>query len=715
MCSILKIVGLVTSLWITSVRCDFSCICNYDIEKPVYGQMSAGSAPIGYLYEFDCKPEGLQTANTVWLSIQYEGKYGYLEAGPNAIKQVCPGAPPVSDTVTTTSTSTTATSTTTSSTKSTTNTPSTTSKTITPTTTPTTSTPSTTTTTRTTASTTTLPTTTSTTTTLTTTSTTTTPTTTSSTSTTTTASSTNVPTTHLAASKASTITTPTTTSAPTKPTTTSTTTTSTPTSTTTGPTSRSTTTSATSTPVTSRITTTRPAATRPTIVSDGCGPFRPNVNSNEPGVLFTIHASENKCYEFVSLPKHRWRSAESHCTANNGHLAHIANKQEQDGIYSYVQSQGGHDVWIGLNDMNIEEIFTWVSGDPVTNTNWQDGRFAAFGHNTEDCVILTDQEHNGTWDDRPCDEFHGFVCEYETGAHTSGATTTSSTTRFLTTPLTTIATHTGVPHNGVSAGCGSFHPSANSNEPGVLFTIKASANTCYEFVSLTNLNWWSPESHCTANGGHLVHVSNIQVQDGLNSVVQSHGGQYVWIGLNDINIEEKFSWVSGDPVTITKWKEGRFAMYGHSTEDCVVLTDQSHNWTWDDRPCNEYHGFVCEYSSNTITYGCSHLANIPGNYEPGTLFTVDSRCYELVRTSHTWRVAETNCVNKGGHLASIDNMRQQSGVYKVVRGSGLQNVWIGLHDHDIEGYYSWISCSVAGFTNFITPHTNFHGSQDCVS
>ncbi|XP_052286390.1 lectin BRA-3-like [Dreissena polymorpha] len=160
---------------------------------------------------------------------------------------------------------------------------------------------------------------------------------------------------------------------------------------------------------------------------------------------------------------------------------------------------------------------------------------------------------------------------------------------------------------------------------------------------------------------------------------------------------------------------GQICYYGHSTEDCVVLTDQSHNWTWDDRPCNEYHGFVCEYSSNTITYACSHPANIPGNYEPGSLFTVDNRCYELVRTSHAWRVAENNCINKGGHLASIDNIRQQSGVFQVVRGSGLQNVWIGLHDHDIEEHYSRTSGSVAGFTNFITSHTNLHNSQDCVS
>ncbi|KAH3800981.1 hypothetical protein DPMN_154625 [Dreissena polymorpha] len=98
---------------------------------------------------------------------------------------------------------------------------------------------------------------------------------------------------------------------------------------------------------------------------DGCGPFRPNANANEPGVLFTIQALANTCYEFVSLPQHSWRSAESHCMANHGHLAHIANTQEQDGIYSFVHSQGGHGVWIGLNDINSEEIFTWVSGEEI--------------------------------------------------------------------------------------------------------------------------------------------------------------------------------------------------------------------------------------------------------------------------------------------------------------------------------------------------------------
>ncbi|KAH3824017.1 hypothetical protein DPMN_125845 [Dreissena polymorpha] len=90
-------------------------------------------------------------------------------------------------------------------------------------------------------------------------------------------------------------------------------------------------------------------------------------------------------------------------------------------------------------------------------------------------------------------------------------------------------------------------------------------------------------------------------------------------------------------------------------------------------------------------YGCTNKANIAGDYEPGTRFTVDNHCYELVRATHTWRVAENQCVNKGGHLASIDNTRQQNGVYQVVKDSGLGNVWIGLHDHDIDGHYTWIS------------------------
>lgn len=51
-------------LFIGIVRAEFPCICSYSIEKVVYKSPDSTSEPVGYTYEFDCKP----TASISFLS-----------------------------------------------------------------------------------------------------------------------------------------------------------------------------------------------------------------------------------------------------------------------------------------------------------------------------------------------------------------------------------------------------------------------------------------------------------------------------------------------------------------------------------------------------------------------------------------------------------------------------------------------------------------------
>ena len=58
--------------WICAVvKADYECLCNYHVERAIYPSMSIEDTPIGYLYEFDCKPTyKISTPN--WQTIQYE-------------------------------------------------------------------------------------------------------------------------------------------------------------------------------------------------------------------------------------------------------------------------------------------------------------------------------------------------------------------------------------------------------------------------------------------------------------------------------------------------------------------------------------------------------------------------------------------------------------------------------------------------------------------
>ena len=52
---------------------DYSCYCNYSVEKHVYPTTSNSSRPLASLYEFDCKPS-FPTPNLPppWAAIQYK-------------------------------------------------------------------------------------------------------------------------------------------------------------------------------------------------------------------------------------------------------------------------------------------------------------------------------------------------------------------------------------------------------------------------------------------------------------------------------------------------------------------------------------------------------------------------------------------------------------------------------------------------------------------
>jgi hypothetical protein len=87
-----------------------------------------------------------------------------------------------------------------------------------------------------------------------------------------------------------------------------------------------------------------------------------------------------------------------------GHLVTINNQSEQDWLFSTFGSWLGapRALWTGFNDRPVEGRFEWISGDPVTFTNWAPGEpnNNATGEG-EDCVALWPPGYGnaGQWND----------------------------------------------------------------------------------------------------------------------------------------------------------------------------------------------------------------------------------------------------------------------------------------------------------------------------
>ena len=106
------------------------------------------------------------------------------------------------------------------------------------------------------------------------------------------------------------------------------------------------------------------------------------------------------CYKAVKASVN-WHEAEKACVAWGGHLTSIHSNDEQKHILGLVkQSCGASAVsLIGLNDIDLEGIWTWSDGSAYSFTNWNAGEpndGKGFGIKTQDAGALLP---TGKWDD----------------------------------------------------------------------------------------------------------------------------------------------------------------------------------------------------------------------------------------------------------------------------------------------------------------------------
>jgi hypothetical protein len=75
---------------------------------------------------------------------------------------------------------------------------------------------------------------------------------------------------------------------------------------------------------------------------------------------------------YYLLPQSNWTDAQAAAVALGGHLVTINDAAENDFVFGTFSSFGGVDraLWLGLTDAAQEGTFVWISGEPVTYTNW---------------------------------------------------------------------------------------------------------------------------------------------------------------------------------------------------------------------------------------------------------------------------------------------------------------------------------------------------------
>jgi cysteine-rich repeat protein len=111
------------------------------------------------------------------------------------------------------------------------------------------------------------------------------------------------------------------------------------------------------------------------------------------------------CY-LVTAIQQAWPDARLTCMTWGGDLVVIGSAGEQALLQPGLA--GTH--WIGISDSALEGTFTWVSGEPVSYTNWVAGEPDDAG-GVQDCGQIRGPIADYQWSDGQCDTLLRSICE----------------------------------------------------------------------------------------------------------------------------------------------------------------------------------------------------------------------------------------------------------------------------------------------------------------
>ncbi|XP_026107510.1 CD209 antigen-like protein E [Carassius auratus] len=117
--------------------------------------------------------------------------------------------------------------------------------------------------------------------------------------------------------------------------------------------------------------------------------------------------------------------------------------------------------------------------------------------------------------------------------------------------------------------------------------LKCHQSTLY-FFSSEKKNWTESRRYCRERGADLIIINNREEQDFVGNI--SVGSGHFWIGLTDVEEEDRWKWVDGSTLTSGFWKSGQPNNQGN--EDCV----NTHSSGWFDTECDSSLKWICEKS-----------------------------------------------------------------------------------------------------------------------
>ena len=268
----------------------------------------------------------------------------------------------------------------------------------------------------------------------------------------------------------------------------------------------------------------------------------------------------------TSIP---WAKAYRFCEQQGGHLVTINSQDEQNVVEEIISYATYNKIWVGGTDYNNEGNWNWITGEKMDYTNWNESE-PNNGQDNENYLML--YKDGGKWNDiadiyNRTDRTFSFICEYEDSVDAS-----------------------------------KFIPKKTFDYDGHRYEVYND-----------RVDWQTAQRICVQKGGHLITIGNEEENSTVSAQIKGTSSERYWIGLTDIELEGKWSWVTGEPLSYTNWEVDE-PNNGQDFEDYGEISTNTGKW-------NDANGFFCTYKN--IGFICEYEPVLLGDVNGDGVINID--------------------------------------------------------------------------------------------
>ncbi|XP_071157457.1 macrophage mannose receptor 1-like [Mytilus edulis] len=413
---------------------------------------------------------------------------------------------------------------------------------------------------------------------------------------------------------------------------------------------------------------------------------QPNLQCDD---LWTLNSGH--CFQFNDTKK-SWLLARQSCKSQGGDLATV----DTDSVHSFISNRIAivHDgYWIGLNDRSQSNVYSWIQSNSQSNfLKWCPHEPLDYGRD-ENCVMYRYiGSSNICWNDQGCSTSLKYICQKPPKSIQFGPVATTSVVSF-------------------SVNCG----------PG--WEERPLSQYCYSFHQ-DQLSWLDAREVCKNMGGDLASVHSDDEETYIKAKISPFNCIAVWLGGNDNHQEGGWQWSDGSPFNKVNWVPGAPSDKTHR-ENCINVYVSLKNG-WNDWICNARNGFVCKKSYGSITTPTPRpTPRVPaGKYLGCPPFWKQHgrSCWLFVTKNITADAARTDCMRRGGYLATVNSQDEQNFlVANMPRPFNTSiyfkggSIWIGISDRIVENSFVWDDGTPVMYTNWEAgePNNWMNLNEDC--